>query len=369
MNFFKPIIFSAVLAFSTPAFAQEVVPPDPDFNEEEIVRYLNENLPRIRPKKLILVEDTIEIHDPIIYADTLRFDNGGVLRLRTSNSKSILLVARKIILPPSGAHATIVVTPAVVLDGAHASQHSALPAHDWPRSSGNGRHGTDGSDGNQGGNGRTYHQPTLFIVSETMRLPNGTPPDELMRFIVDADGIDGGRGGDGGDGQNGQPGQDGRHGEADNFGFCSSGPRSGGNGGDGGDYGPGGRGGDGGDGGTIVFVVHPDLEPVIDNVRARTRPGLGGRGGRHGVNGKSAGGGSRGSRPGRCDGARPGDKGADGTPKPTDFADTGSDSIKNGSILLYAVETIPEVFEIAELVESNRVLGEGEWGPVQTETD
>ena len=360
MKAFILLVLFSVTAAAHAQPSQTPEPPDPDFNEEEMVRYLNETLPTLRPQQLILVEEQISIAEPVIYADTLRFDDGGVLYLTANTNKSILLVARKIILPPSGATAKIALRPNPRLDGEDGAAPAPAPAK-RSRSSGKGAAGKDGDDGKPGQDGSTYHQPHLFIVSESMRLPNGAPPDELMKFIVDADGIDGGRGGDGGDGQNGQHGQDGRHGELDSLRICKKGARGGGRGGDGGDYGAGGLGGNGGAGGTIVFVVDSGLEDVVENIRARTRPGFGGRGGLNGEPGRGAKGGARGEWPGNCRGGSAGFTGNDGEAAQDRRSSDGLDSEKNGFVLLYTVEELPGIFKTANAVEANRLIGESDW--------
>lgn len=315
---FNKNIFFIFLFFLSPFISAQ---------EDQAIEELKSKLEQAEYREILSVNGTTRETSEVIRVDTLRFDDDAILELQASDRKAVYIIANEIRLSKPNYRGVIKffdTKKSVATNGKPPAPAIAR----LKRSNNDGKDGSDGKRGNQGQPGIKKQLPKLVIATNKITFQRETGQSSgFSDLSILIDGIDGGDGGNGGDGQNGQPGQHGRHGET-SWGFCSKGPRSGGNGGNGGDFGKAGIGADGGDGGDVVFIVSPNAEEEIKNIRIRTRGGLPGRGGQNGKPGSGGRHGDRGSRPGTCDGANHGSNGKAGAVAQSDRA---SDGIKSGN--------------------------------------
>lgn len=180
------------------------------------------------------------------------------------------------------------------------------------------RRGSDGEPGRPGGRGTngepgaTARVPDLYIVAGRLEATATGSPLNQVRMNIDFRGVPGGAGGAGGSGGAGGDGGGGRDGRAGPFGDCRRGAGDGGDGGRGGPGGNGGAGANGGDGGAVYVIGPAAVTDIFTAGDILTGGGAGGRSGAAGPGGQGGARGSRGSQPGTCHGAHPGDVGATG---------------------------------------------------------
>lgn len=281
-------------------------------SDSEIIEKLEVIRDTLQVKEILPVEGVLTVDEPVMFLETLKFEDGAVLELTAGNHERIFLLAKEVRLNGPDLKATIRYADIDPVNGTNAADRTGSPAKIGGRS-GSPSTGSKGQDGIAGEGGEIRKLPTLWIVADDLQIRKS--PDAPFAFPdvrINVDGIDGGQGGAGGDGQKGGEGQNGRNGDT-NFGVCSQGAKAGGNGGRGGAFGAGGVGGDGGRGGDILFIVSSDFAEHVKDMRIVARGGLPGRGGINGNAGLGGDQGNRGSAPGTCDVPRGGGDGSAGT--------------------------------------------------------
>ena len=297
-------------------------------------------------KEILPVEGVLTVDRPLLFLETLKFEDGATLEL-PSGYERVFLMSKEVRINGPELKATIRYADREPTHGDDAPAREGVPAG-IPGRSGSPDTGRQGADGLPGGDGDTRRLPTLWIVADDLQIRKH--PDHPFAFPdirIDADGIVGGNGGTGGTGQQGGPGQAERN-HRDGFVDCREGPRRGGYGGRGGAYGPGGAGADGGPGGDIVFVVSSDFAEHVKDMRLVARgglPGVGGLNGRPGPGGRQGRHGSTSSKCSSYGGSQRGPGAVGQAAEPNSRGPSGDQDGANGRFRFVIYEDVASVFD------------------------
>ena len=259
-----------------------------------------------------------------LFADQIVFSEGGHLVLESVDAPFVLIATRSLKFEDPDAYSRISFARPDLAQPPQASGGA-----DGPDGSGrNGRHGRPGADGQPGSTGRTgtsHSLPDLYIYTQSVEAPQGSPP--FVSLAVLGAGIDGGPGGqgwNGGDGGDGFKGRDASSGLVQ----CNWGGGDGGDGGDAGRGGRGGAGGAGGDGLDLRIIGPRAVADVLSYTRVLNVGGFGGRGGAPGQAGTTGDRGGMGRGEGHCGGGRSGRDGRMPSPADLGRGPDGADGVK-----------------------------------------